>query len=57
MYEYETWKRGGPPQADKLVADIGGWKHPAITWTWNSDVYGVTVVTLADGRSFRLPRP
>jgi len=27
MFEYEpgTW---GPPQADKLVADIGGWNTP-----------------------------
>jgi glucose-6-phosphate 1-dehydrogenase len=27
MYEYEpgTW---GPPQADKLVADVGGWNTP-----------------------------
>jgi glucose-6-phosphate 1-dehydrogenase len=27
LYEYEpgTW---GPPQADQLVADIGGWNSP-----------------------------
>ena len=27
MYEYEpgTW---GPPQADRLVADVGGWNTP-----------------------------
>jgi glucose-6-phosphate 1-dehydrogenase len=28
LYEYEpgSW---GPPQADQLVADIGGWNSPA----------------------------
>jgi len=30
MYEYEpgTW---GPPQADRLVADVGGWNTPQLT--------------------------